>query len=350
MIISKYSRVEPWIISCFILPYTILINLLIFGTGILYSANAFFTYLGSSLLLAALSYGLFGIVATVVKQRFPGDHELFSRIGILLPVFYIMNLLTVQGYYLVYGKLYLASYPPRQWMQWWVTGYGCLASSILTFLNEAASGWEKWRTAMAETGRLQSAYQKSRLLSLRRQLHPHFLFNCFNSLSSLIHENEKEAGKFLDELTKVYRYLLKGKEERWVSLEEELKFIHAYLFLVNTRFGMAFNIHIDIPAEDATKQVAPMSLLVVLENIIYRNAFSRTNPIFVWMYTQKGQQLVIENTLQPKVFAGDHVDYEEGLDELVNKYRLLGPPEIVIQETGIRRLLVIPLIENEWSS
>ena len=347
MAIKRYSRLEPLIFIWFMGPYTILINLLLFGGCVLHSARTFFSYLGISLLYFALIYSVFGMVAVLVKKRFPGDHELFRRIAILLPLFYVMNLLTVQGVYLVYENLGKMDCPPRRMMEWWVTGYGCLSSSILTFINEAAVGWEKWKSAMAETGLLQSAYQRSRLLSLKRQLHPHFLFNCFNSLSSLIQEDEAEAGKFLDELTKVYRYLLKGEEERLVNLEEELKFIDSYLYLVRTRFSTALTVHIDILPEATLKKIAPMSLLVVLENIIYRNAFSKAEPVAVRIHTDKSVALTIENTLQPKSIDSNGADHEEGLDDLVNKYRLLCQPEVQIFETMVSRTLIIPLIENE---
>lgn len=334
-------------------PYTVLINLLLFGYCIFDSSRSFFFRLGVSLLYFMMIYAVFGTVATLVKRRFPGDHELFRRICIFIPLFSVMNLMTVQGVYLLYEKLQLAGCSVRRDMEWWATAYGCLASAILTFVNEAALGWEKWKNAMTETNRLQSAYQKSRLMSLKRQLHPHFLFNCFNTLSSLIQEDEQDAGKFLDELTKVYRYLLKGEEEQLVSLQEELKFIDSYLYLVKTRFGTALRVVIDVGPEESKKKIAPMSLLIVLENIIYRNIFSKTRPLQIDIRTEREvgsslpslRSLIIANTLQPKPVTGDGFDQEEALDDLVSKYRLLGRPEVEIHESPTRRSVIIPLIE-----
>jgi LytS/YehU family sensor histidine kinase len=231
-------------------------------------------------------------------------------------------------------------------MEWWTTGFGCLASTMLTFINEAAAGWDKWKTSVTETGRLQNAYQKSRLLSLKRQINPHFLFNCFNTLSSLISENGEEAEQFLDEMTKVYRYLLKGDEEPLVSLDEELRFIDAYLYLSITRFGSALNITINVEENSRTKKIAPLSLQVILENIIYRNAFSKANPIHIQIYTTGSSTLVIHNTLQPKN-SSDALNYEEALDDLVSKYKLFSGQEVEIYETATQRDILIPLIEKE---
>jgi two-component system LytT family sensor kinase len=351
--LKRYSKIEPKIFAWFMVPYTVLINLLLFGSCTVSSASNFFTYIGISMLYFAVIYTVFGMAAMLVKKRFPGDDELFRRIAILLPLFCVMNMLTVQGVYLLYEKLSLSACPVRREMEWWVTAYCCLASAILTFVNEAALGWEKWRNAMTETNRLQSAYQKSRLMSLKRQLHPHFLFNCFNTLSSLIQEDEQEAGRFLDELTKVYRYLLKGEEEQLVSLNEELKFIDSYLYLVKTRFGAALRVVIDVDPGEGMKKIAPMSLLIVLENIIYRNVFSKTQPLQIDIRTEREvggalpslRSLLVGNTLQPKPVTGDGFDQEEALDDLVSKYKLLGRPEVEIHESPTRRSVIIPLIE-----
>lgn len=330
----------------FMVPYTVLINLLVFGGCFVSSLKNFLQSFGISLLYFAVIYSVFGMVAVLIRRRLPEDSELFKRIGLMLPVFYLMNLLAVQGMYMVYENVEWLQCTARRGMEWWVTAYGCVASTILTFINEAAVGWEKWKTSITETGRLQSAYQRSRLLSLKRQINPHFLFNCFNTLSSLIAEDEKEAERFLDEMTRVYRYLLKGDEEQLVSLKEELRFINSYLSLNKTRFGNALEVELRVKEEDEFKKLPPLSLQVVLENIIYRNAFSKSSPMTIDIYSNNKNALVIKNTLHPKPVK-DILDYEEALDNLVNKYRLLSRPEVEVYETATHRMVVLPLIEKE---
>ena len=343
---KRYSSKEPMIFLWFMVPYIISINLLIFGSCTFSSLKIFLQVFGVSAFYFAAIYTVFGLVAVLVKKRFPDDNQLFKRIGVLLPLFFLMNVITVQGIYLVYEKLTWIDCDARRSMEWWVTAFGCLASTILTFINEAAIGWEKWKTSVTETGRLQSAYHKSRLMSLKRQINPHFLFNCFNTLSSLISEDEKEADMFLNEMTKVYRYLLKGDDEQLVSLKEEMKFVYSYFYLNKTRFGNALDIDIIIRKEDEEKKLPPLSLQVVLENIIYRNAFSKSHPMVINIYTNNKDALVIKNTLHPKPVR-DIMDYEESLDNLVNKYRLLYKPEVEVYETAMHRMVVLPLIVKE---
>ena len=138
-----------------------------------------------------------------------------------------------------------------------------------------------------------------------------------------------------------------------MSLSEELKFIDSYLYLVKTRFGAALRVAIDVDPHESTKKIAPMSLLIVLENIIYRNVFSKAEPLQIDIRTERAvggalpslPSLMIANTLQPKPVTGDGFDQEEALDDLVSKYKLLGRPEVEIHESPTRRSVVIPLIE-----
>ncbi|MEJ0104808.1 MAG: histidine kinase [Bacteroidota bacterium] len=270
----------------------------------------------------------------------------FRRITAMLPVFYLMNLLMIQGIYIFYENIPLVSCSTIRSNEWWITGFACLCSTIITFINEAMVGWEKWKASVTETSRLENAYHKTRLMVLKRQINPHFLFNCFNTLSSLINEDSNEADKFLDEMSKVYRYLLKGDNEHLVPLADELRFIQSYLYLNQTRFGSALQISVEVEDGDLEKKLPTLSLQVIMENMVYRNAFSKTSPLFAKIFSAGNNTLVIENNLQLKQATGT-ADYEEGLDNLLKKYQFLNQPGIGISETATRRRIVLPLICTE---
>ena len=64
---------------------------------------------------------------------------------------------------------------------------------FLTLLHEGIARYEKWKQNLEETEALKKVYRQSRLLGLKSQINPHFLFNSLNSLSCLIHEDEKKS-------------------------------------------------------------------------------------------------------------------------------------------------------------
>jgi two-component system LytT family sensor kinase len=346
MQLNRYSNKEPILFLWFMVPYVFFMNWLLFGFCVFSSLKVFFTTFIFSLLYFALIYFMFGLVAVLIKKRFPGNSEFFKRILVMLPVFYLMNLVMIQGVYLFYQNISLTSCTPIRNNEWWITGFACFCSTVITFINEAMAGWEKWKDSVTETSRLHNTHHRSRLLVLKRQINPHFLFNCFNTLSSLINEDGQEAEKFLDEMTKVYRYLLKGDNEHLVTLADELHFIQSYLYLNKTRFGSALQISVAVNDNDMEKKLPPLSLQVILENIMYRNAFSKTNPLLTKIFSADNNTLIIQNNQQLKQTI-DAADYEEGLDNLVKKYQLLNQPDVEILETATDRRIILPLISSQ---
>jgi LytS/YehU family sensor histidine kinase len=255
-----------------------------------------------------------------------------------------MNFFAMLGLYLLHLNVRLVDCALLTNRFWWGVLYGCIMSTIITLINEGLTNWETWKASLSETERLKNAYQRSRLLGLKGQINPHFLFNCFNTLSGLIHEDEEEAEIFLEEMTKVHRYLLRSDEELLVPLEDELKFAQSYLYLAQTRFGSGIDATIKVQPMALKKLLPPLSMHVVLENIIYTNAISKTNPLTIYVKDEAGK-LQIHHTIHEKTVA-ESLGVDEGLDNLLNKYRLLNAPPVNISEALGNRMIVLPLLQN----
>ena len=91
----------------------------------------------------------------------------------------------------------------------------------------------------------------------------------------------------------------------------------------------------------------PLTLQVILENAISQNAFSKSDPLIISIQSESNGDLVIRNNVQAKIIT-EAMDYESGLDNLVNKYRLLNHTSIVIEENDRERIIRLPLItKNE---
>jgi LytS/YehU family sensor histidine kinase len=227
----------------------------------------------------------------------------------------------------------------------------CIAMGILniflTFLHEGISRYESWNANMKETEQLRKAYKQSQLMGLKSQVTPHFLFNSLNTLSSLISEDEEAAEKFLNEMSKVYRYMLRNDDDQLVTLQTELTFIDSYIYLLKARYPNALELITSVTEEDKLKYLPPLTLQVIIENAILQNAFSRTLPLRIAIYSEDDEDIVIRNNIQPKIIT-EPMDYETGLDNLVNKYRLLNHSSILIEEKDTERIIRLPLItKNE---
>ncbi len=348
MAIKRYSKKEPVVFLWVILPYILFMNLLIFGFCIYNTFEGIYKSFFLSALYFLVVYAIFGTVAVLISKQISASSDLFKRIAVMLPVFYFLNVLAIQGVFYGYNHIQWMPCNPLNQNLWYTILYACIMSTVITFINEGMANWEKWKSSVAESEKLQNSYQRSKLLGLKGQINPHFLFNCFNTLSGLIHENEKDAVRFLDEMTKVHRYLLRSDEEYLVSLEEEIKFAQSYLYLIKARFGQAIHFNISIPPENLQKLIPPLSMQVILENIIYTNALNKKQALQIDIFSEDQHKLIVSHTLHEKTIVSN-LNLEEGLDNLVNKYRLLNEAEVEISDNQISRKITIPLIQNVFA-
>lgn len=88
-----------------------------------------------------------------------------------------------------------------------------------------------------EAARLQDENNKARYIALQNQLNPHFLFNSLNTLIAEIEYDPRNAVDFTRKLSDVYRYVLQSQHKPLVTLDEELQFMRAYIFLHQVRLG-----------------------------------------------------------------------------------------------------------------
>lgn len=108
--------------------------------------------------------------------------------------------------------------------------------------------------------------------ALRAQMNPHFIFNCLNSIKSLIQEQaNKKAIHYLTLFSKFIRKVLQYSEEKHITLEEELQLCKTYLEMEKLRFEKSFSYRLEVaPAVDTSFiKVPPMILQPFLENAIW---------------------------------------------------------------------------------
>lgn len=199
------------------------------------------------------------------------------------------------------------------------------------------------RHSVEETENLKRENLNAQLDALRTQVNPHFLFNNLNTLASLIPENPQHATDFVQQLSKVYRHILEVKDEKSILLKDELTVLKAYAFLLQTRFGNNLSVNINIPDEKLNKRIVPLSLQLLMENAIKHNIVSADKPLQIHIFSDNGS-LVVDNNLQIKKQISESTGI--GLDNIRNRYKLLGDKPVQVTETETNFTVSIPLIEN----
>lgn len=124
------------------------------------------------------------------------------------------------------------------------------------------------KTKELERERALKLATEARLSSLEARIHPHFLFNTLNSVSSLIHDDPLRAERIVMQLAELLRFSLDAAPRGLVPLARELRIVEDYLEIEKARFGARLEYEIDVPAALCDTPVPPLSLQTLVENSV----------------------------------------------------------------------------------
>ncbi|MVM28544.1 hypothetical protein GO755_00770 [Spirosoma sp. HMF4905] len=206
-------------------------------------------------------------------------------------------------------------------------------------------GWyvfSQWQTIQREKDEMTKIQWQTRFHSLKNQVNPHFLFNSLNSLSALIDESPGQAIQFVDELSKMYRYLLQSNERELVLLSTELSFIESYAHLLQTRYGTGICVQVTVSEQYMNHLLPPLTLQLLVENAVKHNIVMAGRPLLIEIDTTQTGQLRVRNNLQRKnvVVISNGI----GLSNISAKYQMLTPNGISIQENNGHFTVLLPLL------
>jgi hypothetical protein len=126
----------------------------------------------------------------------------------------------------------------------------------------------KLKKKEVEEQRLIQLKTQAELHALQSRINPHFLFNSFNSIASLISIDPEKAEKMMVDLAELFRYSLNSEESNFVQVQEELKIVETYLSIEKTRFGDNLNYQIESPDELNTTLIPRFLIQPLVENAI----------------------------------------------------------------------------------
>ncbi|MBI2419672.1 MAG: histidine kinase [Ignavibacteriales bacterium] len=126
--------------------------------------------------------------------------------------------------------------------------------------------------------KLQNEYVQSKLHALKSQLHPHFLFNTLNTLSTLILKNDNaEAERMIALLNGFLKTTLQEGNILEVTLADELQYIRQYLEIEKVRFSDKLTVQEDLEPEALLVKVPSFLLQPIVENSIHHAIAKRTS-------------------------------------------------------------------------
>ena len=280
--------------------------------------------------------------ARYIAQRYPSLDSSLKRSALSAVAFWILTFAFVTAYmlFIMHFRPFEAQLDARMMLNVYLFEF--VAVLLLTGLYEINYSLNKWKTLQVNKEAIKRAGMQGQLQSLKSQVNPHFLFNSLNTLSALIADEPRRAEQFVDEMAKVYRYLLQTNQNELTSLSAEILFIRSYYHLLRTRYDTGFELEIAVSDEDLDKKIPPLTLQLLLENAVKHNSILESNPLRVSIRSIGDDLLEISNN---RLIKSTPVKSTRlGLANIMAKYGLLSDRMPAVDESGHFFKVTLPLI------
>ena len=119
---------------------------------------------------------------------------------------------------------------------------------------------------------------EAQLKALQTQMNPHFIFNALNSIKRLILDNEnRNASRYLSKFAQMIRLTLNHSKETFVTLQETIEYLNAYLEMEQLRFGSSFTYQIEVLGKPDEEDIDIPTLMIqpLVENAIWHGLMHR---------------------------------------------------------------------------
>lgn len=217
---------------------------------------------------------------------------------------------------------------------------------IILFIYEVFYGWfYSYRYfAITQVDQLRSERWQMELQfeSLKSQISPHYLFNCLNTISSLLYKDSQIAEEFIRRMADTFRYVLDNHQQKLVTLKEELAFVKSYYYLMQVRYQEHLKIDINIPSRLMETFVPPLSIQMLLENAVKHNEISKAHPLFIYISAQDNTLINVSSTKSK--LSTNAQSLQVGLSNIKNRYKFFSQEPIVVKDID-KFIVQLPVIK-----
>ncbi len=282
-------------------------------------------------------------IDTLIDRSFPWEKNPGRRIIVQLPVSLIFSAVAIYLSMVAFNKL-VCPLPDETKDAFMYTAVvlGILISIIILAIEVSTQFFGNWKRSLVEIEKYKAENLQAQLQNLKNQLNPHFLFNNLSVLSSLVYKDQDKAVDFINQLSKVYRYLLDNRNSELVSLENELAFIQSYTYLLQIRFDKNISFDIRVPDEKTHLMLPPLSLQMLVENAIKHNEISNDLPLTVHIKIEN-DMLTVSNNLQLR--TSNEISSKTGLQNIRDRYKFFTDQAVEVNKTENCFIVKLPLLK-----
>ncbi len=160
----------------------------------------------------------------------------------------------------------------------WIIALVLILFIATLFFTSLVIFQRRLQTQRFKQANLHAQLSEVKMMALRAQMNPHFIFNCINTAQNFVLSSEKaEAYEYLSKFAKLLRLVLENSSKTLVPLEDELKQLKLYMELEAVRFGEKFTykIQVDETLENGVYQIPGMLVQPLVENALLHGIMNR---------------------------------------------------------------------------
>lgn len=227
--------------------------------------------------------------------------------------------------------------PPPVFLRWWFVLGTILfvGGMVYGYIRKRIKRLNRWHELEKEKALLQ-------LHAIQAQVNPHFLFNSFNTLTSLIEEDQQIAVEYLDRISGFFRGVLMHRDATLIRLDDELVIVRNYISILQKRYGNGLRIVEEI--QHTGGWIAPLSIQLLVENAIKHNTVSEGKPLTIHIRID-ARWVEVSNNIQPRLDeAPESLGF--GLSSLLARYQYLTHEKMEIVREPHTFTVRVPVIEK----
>ena len=172
--------------------------------------------------------------------------------------------------------------------------FSLLIYLVLVIIYNSAEYFRKYKAELERAAELRTLLARSELITLKMQLHPHFLFNTHHSIVGLMSNGETEkAILMLVKLSDLMRATLDHSDQNEIRLKQELELISLYLSIQCIRFEDRLKITQQISEETLNAFVPSFILQPIIENSIKHGIALRSGSGYLSLSVRKEMEFLI---------------------------------------------------------
>jgi ligand-binding sensor domain-containing protein len=227
---------------------------------------------------------------------------------------------------------------PPFWATWWFK-----TIVVLVFIGAVFLFFKLRENRIKKEQARQTAINKQiaeiRMIALRGQMNPHFIFNSLNSIQHFITTRDKEeALNYLSKFSKLIRKILENSRENTVSISNEVQLLELYIQLEQLRFSNKFDYHIaiDEKIDMENTEIPPLLIQPYVENAILHGLINKNGKGDLWFSLERNNGLLICEIEDNGIGRARAQEIEQGK---VSRHRSLGIKVTEERISGLFELL-----------